>query len=282
MVNDSMPGCNFPISAMIVGFNEAHFLKDCLSSVSFCDEIYYTDLGSSDNSLQIAGSFGAIIQHHSMVPSCEMVQTKVVSQIKNDWVIFIDPDERVDPLLAEEIKKNFESYLKDDKLGAVMVPWVFYFKKHRLKGTVWGGTNEKYFLVNKKRFEFEPVVHYGRKILPGFHTIHIDADGGKRVLHHYWMNSYRIFFRKHFRYLKNEGIDRYNYGVRQSIRGLCTKPFKAFNESFFVKKGYKDFHIGLFLSAFWAFYETWIAFDLVRIQRKKKKQSKNLEGPAKP
>lgn len=258
---------------MVVGYNEAHFLKDCFSSVSFCDEIYYTDLGSTDNSEQIARSYGAIILHHPMVPSCEMVQAKVVNQIKNDWVIFIDPDERVDMLLTEEIKKNFELYLKDDKLGAVMVPWVFYFKKHRLKGTVWGGTNEKYFLVNKKRFEFEPVVHYGRKILPGFNTIHIDADGGKRVLHHYWMNSYIIFFRKHFRYLKNEAKDRYHLGARQSIRGLFLKPFTAFNESFFIKKGYKDLHIGLFLSVFWAFYETRIAFELVRIQRKVKKQS---------
>ncbi len=257
-----------PISAMIVGFNEAHLLKSCLHSISFCDEIYYTDLGSSDNSIEIAREFGAIIQTHGKVPSCEMIQAKVVNQLKNDWVVFIDPDERVDESLSVEIVQRFEQIKNDNTIGAVMVPWLFYFKKHRLKGTVWGGINAKYFLVHKNRFEFEPVVHYGRKILPGFKTIKIHYDGKNKALHHYWMNSYSVFLKKHFRYLKNEAMDQYNMGVKQSLKKLPLKPFQAFNQSYFKCKGYKDYFIGFFLSVFWAYYETWVAIGLIRIQSK--------------
>lgn len=259
-----------PISAMIVGYNESHLLPGCFQSISFCDEIFYTDLGSTDDSLHIAKDFGAIIKHHEKVPNCETVQSEVVREVKNDWVIFIDPDESVDPKLAEEIITNFQNYKKDERLGAVMVPWIFYFKRHRLRGTVWGGINHKNFLVHKDRFVFEPIGHYGRKILPGFNTAHITYNGKDNVMHHYWMQSFSVFLKKHFRYLKNEGVDRYNLGVRQSIKLLPLKPFQAFALSFFKKKGYKDGFTGLFLSAFWAFYETYIALDLIKIQRRNK------------
>lgn len=254
---------------MVVGYNERHFLPQCLKSISFCDEIFYTDLGSTDDSLKIAESFHAITDIHPKVPSCEMVQTKVVHELKNDWVIFIDPDERIDETLAAEIKVNFQAWQIDETLGAVMAPWIFYFKKKPLKGTVWGGVNYKYLLVNRKRFAFDPVVHYGRHILPGFKTKTIPFDKKTKVLHHYWMSSYRIFFKKHFRYLKNEATDRYKLGSRQSLKTLPIVPFREFKKSFITKKGFRDGFIGFFLSVFWSFYETYIAIGLVRLQKKR-------------
>lgn len=252
---------------MIVGFNEAHFLQQCLDSISFCDEIVYTDLGSADDSVKIAEEAGATIHYHDKVPSCEMIQAKMVHQLKNNWVIFIDPDERVDPILAVEIHALFNELKNAPNTGAVLVPWIFYFKKRKLRGTVWGGLNHKYFLVNRNRFEFAPVVHYGRKILPGYQIKEL-AFTGSNILHHYWMNDYNVFFKKHKRYLKNEGIDRYQMGIRQSKKSIIIKPFKEFYKSFITKRGYKDGIRGYFLSVFWAYYETYIGIDLLRIQRK--------------
>ena len=46
---------------MVVGFNEEKLLSNCLSSLFFCDEIIYADLGSKDLSIEVAESFAAKI-----------------------------------------------------------------------------------------------------------------------------------------------------------------------------------------------------------------------------
>jgi glycosyltransferase involved in cell wall biosynthesis len=267
-----------PISAMIVGYNEAHFLEQCFESISFCDEIIYTDLGSTDNSLIIAKKYAQQIHHRKKVniPSCEMVQTEVVHFTKNDWVIFIDPDEMVSPSLANQIMEELETIKSDLSIGSIMVPWQFYYKKKKLKGTVWGGINKKYFLVNKYRFEFLPIVHFGRRLKEGFQNYEIAFDTNKNnILHHYWMNSFKVFINKHLRYLKREGIDNYNAGKRMGKKELLFSPFNAFSNSFFKMKGYKDGFVGLFLSGFWAFYKTKIGIDIYILQSREKKKLTN-------
>jgi glycosyltransferase involved in cell wall biosynthesis len=262
-----------PISAMIVGYNEEKLLPACLASIDFCDEILYTDLGSTDSSIKIAEQYNAIIYNRNKanVPSCEMVQTEVVHYTKNDWVIFIDPDEVVDKDLQQQIINEFEKISASETIGAVTVPWQFYFKRKKLLGTVWGGSNKKYFLVNKHRFSFLPIIHYGRILKKAFTSYDIVENKNKtNVLHHYWMNSLKVFLQKHKRYLKNEGQDNYNAGTRVGIKKALLTPVTAFKESFITKQGYKDGLTGFFLSSFWAYYKTHIALDILRIQKTKK------------
>ncbi len=263
------------ITAMVVGYNEALFLDGCLQSINFCDEIFYTDLGSTDNSINIAGQYNARIysRDRATVPSCEIVQAEVVHYTKNDWVIFIDPDEVVDKDLQKQIIDEFTKISFSETIGAVTVPWQFYFKKRKLSGTVWGGSNKKYFLVNKHRFDFLPIIHYGRILKQEFTCYDILENENKtNVLHHYWMNTLKVFLQKHRRYLKNEGKDNYNAGIRVGIKKVFFTPFQEFYESFVNKKGYKDGLTGLFLSSFWAYYKTHIALDILRIQKQKNKQ----------
>lgn len=264
-------GGKLPISAMVVGYNEGVLLNQCFQSIEFCDEIFYTDLGSTDNSKSIAAKFtdNILERDRAHVPSCEMVQAEVVHLLKNDWVLFIDPDEKVDAALADEIQKVFYSISVSKEIGAVMVPWQFYFKKHSLKGTVWGGKNKKYFIVNRQRFSFLPIIHYGRKLNAGFVTKELGDTNKLQVLHHYWMNSYKVFFRKHFRYLKNEALDQFNFGRRVGKKAALLMPFKSFWESFWLRKGYLDGVTGFFLSLFWAFYTSKIAWGIVRLQHSK-------------
>ncbi len=264
-----------PISAMIVGYNEEKLLPKCLASIDFCDEILYTDLGSTDNSIKIAEQYKATIykRNKANVPSCEMVQTEVVNYTKNDWVVFIDPDEVVDKDLQQQIRNEFDKISKSGIIGAVTVPWQFYFKNKKLLGTVWGGSNKKFFLVNKYRFDFLPIIHYGRILKKEFSNFDIIENKNKtNILHHYWMNSYEVFLQKHKRYLKNEGKDNYNAGIRMGIKKTILTPFSAFIESFINRKGYKDGFAGLFLSIFWAYYKTHIALNILQIQIQEKKR----------
>lgn len=273
------PEIKLPISAMVVGFNEAHLLETCLTSLSFCDEIIYTDLGSYDSSLEIAEQYASKIFKRPIAPSGEYIQSEIVQYTKNDWIICIDPDEVIDPDLAEDVIRQFNSLTGNNRIGAVLVNWQFYFKKHKLSGTIWGGNNKKHLLVHKERFDFLPITHYGRKLREGFHSIEIKPNTkGTNILHHYWMTSYSVFFKKHLRYLKKEGIDNYNNGVRFiGIKQLALLPFREFRKCYVYKQGYKDGITGFLLSIFWAYYQTYIAVDVWNIQRKEEHIKKQHE-----
>ena len=258
------------ISAMVVGYNEAHLLSKCFNSINFCEEILYADLGSTDNSLSIADIFKVKSYNFPKAPSGEYIQSELINLTTYDWVIFIDPDEFVDESLQLQIINEFQEISRNPLIGAVKVPWQFYFKKHKLNGTVWGGKNQKYLLVNKKRFEFLPITHYGRKLKDGFINYDISLNKScTNVLHHYWMNSLKVFLQKHKRYLKNEGKDNYNAGIRVGIKKVLKTPFIEFYQSFISMKGYKDGFTGLFLSSFWAFYKMYVALDIYRIKKNK-------------
>ena len=257
-----------PVSAMIVGYNESHFLPACLDSVSFCEEIVYIDLGSTDSSISIAEKYVTSVRKINKVPSGEYAQSEVVKELKNDWVIFIDPDEVIDKTLQQEIQQNFEFYTTQPQLGAVIVSWIFYFKNRKLQGTIWGGVNEKILLVNRNRFLFLPITHHGRKLIEGYTSLSISFKE-TNCLHHYWMRSYLIFLKKHLRYLKKEGVDQYNMGRRIGLKTLAFTPFKYFWECFYEKKGFKDGLLGFNLSIFWAWYQSLIVLKILRLQMNK-------------
>ena len=255
-----------PITAMVVGRNEAHLLNRCLSSVSFCNEILYTDILSSDNSKSIALNFNASIYESELIPSCEFAQADMVHKAKNDWVLFIDPDEYLDVELVKQLIDFYPNLSKSSHIGAVRVPWLFYFGQTKLIGTVWG-SNSKYILVHKDRFTFNPIIHYGRELNVGYESFEIKLNSERtNVLHHAWMPSFKVFFLKHFRYLKNEGRDRFKTGRRITLLATFVTPLNAFYKSFILKRGFKNGFLGFTLSIFWALYETVANFSLLGLQ----------------
>ena len=237
-----------PISAIVVGLNEAHLIEKSIGSVSFCDEIIYVDLGSNDKSVFLAKKLDAQIMHHQIVPFAEIVQAKIVPYLKHEWVIYIDPDEYLDPSLCKYIIDNFPKIEKSINIASVNVPWRFYFINHPLIGTPWGGDNRKPILVNRNRFLFEPMTHYGRKNKNGFKSLDVPFTKDM-VLHHFWVQGWRSFIGKHIRYLKNEGRDRFELGKKTSFLKILITPLVEFKYSFYSSKGYKDGFLG-FLSIF--------------------------------
>lgn len=255
-----------PISAIVVGYNEAHLLKKGLPKLAFCDEVLYFDLGSADDSKEVAEKAGATVIPHEKVPGCEWIHAKYAHTTKHDWVLITDPDEVISDELITEISLLFKENDKLEKVGEIFVPIIFHFKNKRLSGTHWGGVGKRTLLIHNKRFEFKALVHVGRKVLPGYSTLDIPYTG-KNFVYHYWMSSYRSLFEKHLRYLKNEGEARYKTGRRPTMKQIIAEPFRAFKYSYKSRQGYKDGFTGLFLSIFWAWYECTAQIKNYKYQR---------------
>ena len=100
-----MPSGATSISACIVCRNEADRLGPCLDSVRWADEIVLLDLGSEDGSADLARAAGARVVSHAPVPIVETVRNVVAEAASGDWVLAVDPDERVSPGLASELRR---------------------------------------------------------------------------------------------------------------------------------------------------------------------------------
>jgi glycosyltransferase involved in cell wall biosynthesis len=93
-----------PISVCIVCRNEAAKLDACLRSVQWADEIVVMDLGSSDDSADVARRNGARVLVHDPVPIVELVRNEVAAAATHEWILAMDPDERAAPGLENELR----------------------------------------------------------------------------------------------------------------------------------------------------------------------------------
>lgn len=91
------------LSAIVIAFNEAANIGDCLDSVAFCDERIVVDGSSTDATAEIARGKGARVETHPWNGFGEQ-KNFALSLATGDWVLSIDADERVTPELAAAIK----------------------------------------------------------------------------------------------------------------------------------------------------------------------------------
>ena len=107
------------ITACVVTRDEADRLEPCLASLAWTVETIVLDLGSSDESVDIARRAGARVLHHEPVPIVERVRNDVAAAACTDWILVVDPDERVTPGLAAALQ---QAATRDD-VDAVMKAW---------------------------------------------------------------------------------------------------------------------------------------------------------------
>jgi glycosyltransferase involved in cell wall biosynthesis len=105
------------ITACIVCRNEAGKLKSCLESIQWVDEILVMDLISTDGSGETARALGARVITHPPFPYVEPLRQELAEQAQGEWVLVLDPDERVMPALEGELRRLAER----DDLDAVYI-----------------------------------------------------------------------------------------------------------------------------------------------------------------
>lgn len=101
------------IAAIIIAKNEAVHITRCVHSVAFADEILLIDSGSTDHTPTLAAQAGARVITHEW-PGYGAQKNFGAAQTSCEWLLFIDADEEVSPILADEIqaattsgKRNF-------------------------------------------------------------------------------------------------------------------------------------------------------------------------------
>lgn len=94
------------ISAVVLTRNEEKKIKECLESLSFCDEVIVVDDNSWDKTREIAKKLGAKIFTRCLEGDFASQRNFGLAKAKGDWVLFIDADERVSEKLKDEITQK--------------------------------------------------------------------------------------------------------------------------------------------------------------------------------
>ena len=97
------------LSIIILTKNEEKDLPRCLDAISWCNDIYVLDSGSTDNTISIAESYGATIGYHKFESFGKQRNIALEKfNTKYAWILFLDADEIVTPGFKEEVLQRIK------------------------------------------------------------------------------------------------------------------------------------------------------------------------------
>ena len=96
------------ISIVVIAKNEQDRLKTCLESIKWADEIVVLDNGSSDKTIEIAKKYTDKFFSFDGLDFASL-RNKGMEKTTNDWVLYVDADERVLSDLKTEILEIIRS-----------------------------------------------------------------------------------------------------------------------------------------------------------------------------
>jgi tetratricopeptide (TPR) repeat protein len=106
------------ISLNMIVLNEEKFLPGCLDSIKdLVDEIIIADTGSTDNTIQIAKKFGAIVFSYKWKNDFADARNFVLQKSNYDWILYLDADERIYP----EFHSIIKTYIGRSDIDAVLL-----------------------------------------------------------------------------------------------------------------------------------------------------------------
>ena len=96
-----------PVTVIIPTRNEARHLSRCLEAARLCSEIYIIDSQSTDETAEIAHTFGAKVVQFRYGGGWPKKRQWALDSLpfENEWVLLLDADEILTPELADEVQR---------------------------------------------------------------------------------------------------------------------------------------------------------------------------------
>jgi len=223
-----VPTHKLPLSVVIIAKNAASQIGECIDSVQFADEILVVDSGSEDETRAIAEVKGCRLVEKEWLGFGRQKQF-AVSIAKHDWVLCIDVDERVSPVLAAEIA------------ATMVAPRVMAYRmarRNRFLGK-WLSHGEGYpdwslRLFHRARASWSnDEVHEAVITTAEVGTLKGDLlhDSAEEVTH---------YLAKQNRYSSLHADALYQQGVRAGYLKLFLSPMARFIKFYFLRLGFLD------------------------------------------
>ncbi|MFT4246745.1 MAG: glycosyltransferase family 2 protein [Pseudomonas sp.] len=235
-----------PLSAVVITFDEADRIGDCLASLAFCDEIVVVDSGSGDATRRIAADLGARVLVRPFDGFRSQKQF-AVEQATHDWVLCVDADERVDPALRAAIQaERAAGFARAAGYRCARRSW--YFGRWLRHGNAYPDRKLRLFDRRRGGWRGEREVHESASVDGPVATL--DGD-----LLHLPFRSFEHQLAKGRRYAQMMAEHAHARGRRASWSKLVLAPAWRFWRGYLLRGGFLDGRAGLvyaYVSAFTA------------------------------
>lgn len=235
------------LSVVITSHNNQDLIADCIDSVSFADEIIVINNESVDATPDLAKRMGAIVIDHKNNPK-QLNESKNFgfSKARNNWILSLDPDERIEPDLAKEIQEIVKDSDTDFD-GYLMPRHNVIFGKVIRHGLWYPDKQLRLFRKGKGKF---PNIH-------NHELLEVEGKVGELAGHikHFNYHTVSQYIQKIDQmYSDNEAETYLAKGKKVTWRDAIRFPAADFLSNYFARKGYKDGLHGLVLALLQAFY----------------------------
>ena len=220
------------ISAILITYNEDIHINAVLENVKFADEIIVVDSFSTD------GTIEKIKEH----PNVKLIQrpflnytdqkSYALEQATNDWVIFLDADERIPDRLRNEILATVNS--SETTADAYYFYRTFMFKNKVLHFSGWqSDKNYRLFKKSKVHFTEERIVH---------ETLVVDGESDvlKNKLVHYSYKNYEDYKGKMIKYGQMKAVEELKKDYAPNFYHFVFRPFYKFFNHYILRFGILD------------------------------------------
>lgn len=216
------------ISGNIITLNEEKNIEQCVESLrQVCDEIVVVDSGSSDRTVEIAKSLGAIVIHQPYLG--DGIQKNVaLTHVSNDWILSLDADER---LTAEMVQAIKSLDLENSDIDA------YAFRRKNMIGSRWikyCGWYPDYCtrLYNKKTARFADVKQHAKVVSRNTRLLDVD------FYHYSFMNVGELFSKSGRNYSNRSAKIMFQQGKRANSFSPFLHGLSAFLKAYVFKRGF--------------------------------------------
>ncbi len=234
------------LSVAIITCNEEANIGRTLDSVAWADEIVVVDSGSTDRTVAICREYTDKVYHQDWLGFARQ-KNSAIDHTTGDWVLTLDADEPIEPMLAEEIRDIIAS---DSSLDGYFIPRkTFFLGKQVRHGGWYPDFNLRLFRRGRGRFE-DRAVHEAVKVQ--------GATGrtGYAILHYAYpdLASYLSSINKYsslaVEIMGEAGISAF----KASTFNIVLRPVFTFLLKYVIRLGFLDGKHGLILNLYHSFY----------------------------
>jgi len=282
-----------PITGIILTLNEENNLTECLESIkALCTEIFIIDSGSTDKTIEIATQYTDKIFSHTFENYSKQRNWALENlPIKNEWILNLDADHRVNSKLKDELIILFHKGIPSDINGILISRKTIFMGKWIKHGGHFPTYHANFF---RKGFGKCEEKLYDQHFLVKGNLLKLKGEIVDIIT-----DSLINFTERHNKWSTLEAIYQLTAGEndeilasnifghaiqrRRALKSLYEKfpmfirPFLYFIQRYFLRLGFLDGKEGLifhFLQGFW--FRFLIDSKVYDIERRARKENKTI------
>ena len=220
------------LTALLITYNELINIDEVIENISFADEIIIVDSFSTDGTVERIKQYKNIQLIQRPFKNYTDQKTFALEQASNDWVLFLDADERLTDKLKNEVLKTI------NRTNNTIVAYFFYrnfmFKNRRLYFSGWQkDKNYRLFRKSKVNFTQERIVH---------ETLVVDGDIGilKHKLTHFSYKDYDDYRGKMIKYGQMKAQEELEKEYTPNLYHFVVRPLYKFLNHYILRLGILD------------------------------------------